>query len=75
MFSTALFHNNYMIVIGYEHKTVDLESSSVLGHRILLRKLPLCDVFTPQMPHRTLRLLETGASYFLSPSYVLIMFF
>ena len=27
MFSTALFHNYYMIVLGNEHMTVDLESS------------------------------------------------
>ena len=32
MFSAALFHNNYMIVLGNEHMAVDLESSSALCH-------------------------------------------
>ena len=31
-FSTALFHNNYMIVLGNEYMAVDLLSSSALGH-------------------------------------------
>ena len=29
MFSTALFHNNYMIVLGNEHMAVDLESLAI----------------------------------------------
>ena len=32
--STALFHNNYMIVLGNEHMAVDWLSSSALGHWI-----------------------------------------
>ena len=66
--SFVLFHNNYMIFLGNEHMAVDLLSSSALGHWILLRRLPPCDVFTPQLPHRILRLLERVASYFLPQS-------
>ena len=56
MLSITLFHNDYMAVLGSEHMVSVLKSSSTLS--ILHRRLPLCDVFTPQLPHRTWRLME-----------------